>query len=102
MYTKYSYEEYYEPCLRYYCRRYGIKQHSYLYQECYEAGMLGYWYSMARCCIIVDLNDMKRVKAYLWKVTKGCVIAAMVVAYDSRNLCRVNGFKEISVDSYKV
>ncbi len=84
LYLKYSYEEYLLPCFKYYCRRYEIRQGGYLYQECFDASMLGYMYSICRCGIVADRNDVKHIRVYIWKVTGKYIIAAMVIAYDGK------------------
>lgn len=102
MYSKYPFEEYFIPYFRKLCYRYTISKNSYLYQECYDAGMLAYMYSICRCSIMHDKENTEHMKAYIWLLIKIYVIAALVTANDSKKLCEANGFKQMDCDDYRV
>lgn len=103
MYKKYSYEEYFLPYFKRLCVRHKVRKHAYLYQECLDAGMLAYMYSICRCSVMEDRDDTEHVKAYIWKIVKIYFTAAMVIADDSGNLCRENGFRQVKAgEDYRV
>lgn len=103
MFGKYSLEEYFYPYFKRLCYKYNVRRNAYLYQECYDAGMLAYVYSIYRCSIMKDRDNLQHVKAYIWKIVKIYFIAAMVISDDSRNLCKENGFKQVNCnEDYRI
>lgn len=96
MFKKYSLGEYFEPYFKRLCYKYGVRRNDYLYQECYDAGMLAYVYSIYRCSIMKDKDNSQHVKAYIWKIVKIYFVAAMVISNDSENLCKENGFRQVN------
>jgi hypothetical protein len=74
--------------------RYRILPSQALYDDCYDAGMLAYLYSIARCAYMGYSN----VEAYITKMIRIYVNCALVIYQDSKNLCRENNFKELHID----
>ena len=103
MFKKYSYKEYFQPYFKHLCYKYNVRRNAYLYQECFDAGMLAYMYSIYRCSIMKDRDNSQHIKAYIWKIVKIYFIAAMVISNDSGNLCKANGFKQVNCnEDYRV
>ena len=94
-YHRYPFEEYGEPSIKKQLSRYRVFSHQARYQDCYDAGMLAYLFSIHRCAYM----GFENVKAYINKMIQIYVICALVVYDDARNLCRANGFKEVRIDA---
>lgn len=71
-----------------------IRENDYKYAECFDAGMLAYFYSLNRCVVIKCVN----VEAYMKKVIRIYVKCALVICNEGRNICEEHGFKLISLD----
>ena len=102
MYLHYPFETVCEPYMKWLCVRYRIRQHAYLYQECFDAVMLAYMYSICRCSLLPDRDNAEHVKEYIKKLMKIYVIAAITISNDSQNLCIENGFRQVNCDDYRV
>lgn len=96
MYKQYSYNEYLQPYFKHLCYIYRIRENAYLYQECLDAAMLAYMYSICRCSILKDRDNSEHVKAYIWKMVKIYFVAAIVISNDSGILCKENGFRQVN------
>lgn len=98
----YDYKIYFEDNFFRVCRYYYVKRNSYQYQECYDACMTAYLYSMYHCAISTKKDKEEYIMAYTRKLMKIYAIAALTISNESRNICKYNGFRRISVDSYEV
>lgn len=65
------------------------------YDDCYEAGMLAYLYSMHRCAAL----NCDYTVPYIRKMVRIYVLCALIVYRDAHNLCRANGFREVQLDA---
>lgn len=65
------------------------------YDDCYEAGMLAYLYSIHRCAAMGCDYTVR----YIRKMVRIYMICALVVYHDVKNLCQTNGFHEIRLDA---
>jgi len=65
------------------------------YDDCYDAGMLAYLYSVHRCAYMGYSN----VEGYITKMIRIFLICALVSFQDSKNLCIENGFREVRLDA---
>lgn len=65
------------------------------YDDCYEAGMVAYLYSVHRCAAL----DCDYTIPYIRKMIRIYVLCALVIADDGRNLCRANGLRQIHLDA---
>lgn len=63
--------------------------------DCYEAGMLAYLYSIHRCAAMGCDYTVR----YIRKMVRIYMICALVVYHDVKNLCQTNGFHEIQLDA---
>lgn len=95
-YNQYPFEEYGEPSIQRQLRCYRIFSDQARYQDCYDAGMLAYLFSIHRCAYL----GVENVRAYINKMIRIYVICALVIYDDARNLCKVNGFKEVRLDAW--
>ena len=66
-----------------------------LYDDCYDAGMLAYLYSIHRCAFM----NYEHTIAYIRKMIRIYIICAIVVYFDARNICKANGFREVRLDA---
>jgi len=94
-YHRYPFEEYGEPSIKKQLNSYRVFSHQARYQDCYDAGMLAYLFSIHRCAYM----GFENVKAYINKMIRIYVICALVIHDDARNLCKTNGFQEIRIDA---
>ena len=65
-------------------QRWHICPHHHLYDDCYDAGMLAYLYSIHRCAMM----EYQHVAQYIAKMVRIFVICALNVGRDAENLCR--------------
>ena len=94
-YHRYSFEEYGEPSIQKQLSNYRIFSHQARYQDCYDAGMLAYLFSIHRCAYM----GIENVRAYINKMIRIYVVCALVIYDDVRNLCKANDFKEVRIDA---
>ena len=94
MYERYPYEEYGDKIAKIILRKRGIYDNSLAYQECYDAAITAYLYSMHRCAIASGVS----VRAYIYKMIGIYVNAALVIYDDSKNICMENNLQKIAID----
>lgn len=68
-------------------------QHS-LYDDCYDAGMLAYLYSIHRCAMM----EYRHVNQYIAKMVRVFVVCALNAGRDAEALCRENNLRLCSLD----
>jgi len=91
----YPFEEYADRYIKkqlFICKVY--KAHSH-YDDCYDAGMMAYLYSIHRCAEMT----YSHVEPYIKKLIRIYIICAIVIHNDSKNLCKSNNFSEVRLDS---
>ena len=94
-YSRYHFEEYGELPIKRQLSNYRIFSHQARYQDCYDAGMLAYLFSIHRCAYM----GVENVRAYINKMIRIYVVCALVIYDDARNLCKANDFKEVRIDA---
>ena len=94
-YLRYPFEEYGEPSIKRQLSSYRIFTHQARYQDCYDAGMMAYLFSIHRCAYM----GVENVRAYINKMIRIYIICALVIYDDAGNLCRINGFREVRIDA---
>lgn len=99
LFLKYPYEQYCEKYFYKLCRVYKIGKQKYEYQECYDACQLAYMYSIYRCSVSNNCFCDWYVDAYIKKMMKIYFIAAIVICDDAKNICKENGFLQITADA---
>ena len=91
----YPFEECAEIFIRRALRRHGIYPSHGVYDDCYDAGMMAYLYSIHRCAAMKYTHT----QAYIKKMIRVYIICAIVIYYEAKNLCRTNGLREIRLDA---
>lgn len=102
LYKEYSYEEYFQVNFLRVCRYYRVRKNSYQYQECYDAAMTAYLYSLYHCAVSAKKEEAGYVVAYIRKLMKIYVIAALTISDEANNICRIHKFRRIDSDNYQV
>lgn len=102
LYKKYDYEECFQFNFLRVCRYYQVRKNSYQYQECYDACMTAYLYSLYHCAISAKKDETGYVVAYIRKLMKIYTIAALTISDESNNICRIHKFRRIDSDNYQV
>lgn len=64
------------------------------YDDCYEAGMVAYLYSIHRCAAL----NCDYTIPYIQKMIRIYILCALVIADDLRNICRSNSLRPIHID----
>ena len=96
LYREYPYEDY-EGIIRRKLGYWKIRESDLAYQECYDAAMVEYMYSIARCA----LADLKHVRYYILKMIRIGIVVGLVLHDDAKNLCRENNLKPAYIDGEK-
>ena len=65
------------------------------YDDCYDAGMIAYLYSVHRCAFM----KYNHTEAYIKKMIRIYIICALVIYNETYNICKENGFQEIRLDA---
>lgn len=91
---KYPFEQVAARAIRVKIAGFGISRGKGEYDDCYDAGMLAYLYTMHRCAAL----NCDYVIPYLLKMIRIYIRCALVIYRDSHNICRVNNLKECNID----
>lgn len=94
MFEEHPFDERVEKIISRVLKSRGVFQHRLAYQECYDAAMTAYMYSIHQCAIKIGSSVM----GYIYKMTKIYVNAALVVYDDAKNICRENNFRNIPIN----
>lgn len=84
----------YEKIIRSIIQKHNIRNNSYEYDECFDAGMMAYIYSLNRCAFI----NCNYIDAYIKKVIHIYIKCAIVISNDGKNICIENGFRLIRLN----
>ncbi len=76
-------------------RHFQLRSRQAEYEDCYEAGMLAYLYSIHRCAVL----ECSYTVPYIRKMVRIYVNCALVVYHDTRELCRKNQLSEVRLDA---
>ena len=94
-YEKFPFDHYAEPHIKRNLRVNKIWEHNLAYQECYEAGILAYMYSISRCVY----SKIENVEGYIRKMIRISFVWGIIIFDEGRNICSQNGFSRVHVDS---
>ena len=94
-YEKFPFELCAEPYIKRYLRANKIWENSLAYQECFEAGILAYMYSISRCVC----NRIDNVEGYIRKMIPISFVWGITVYDETRAICCHNGFSRVQLDS---
>jgi len=92
---KYPFEKYGEKIIKNQLRYMKISQTHISYDECYDAGMMAYLYSVYRCAV----KSYENVVAYIKKLVRIFITCALNIYCDTKKICRQNGFSEVRLDN---
>jgi len=92
---QYPFKECAESFIRRVLYDFNIYSSNAMYDDCYDAGMVAYLYSIHRCAAMKYANT----QAYIKKMIRIYVICAIAVYKETNNLCKMNGFGEIRFDA---
>lgn len=81
-------------CLRRQLQRLHIYPSQAWYDDCYDAGMMAYLYTIHRCAYM----GYSYVEAYMTKIIRIYLRCAVIVFRDTQNLCRDNNLQELNLD----
>lgn len=95
LYQRYPYDIYGELEMKKRLRINRIRERQIEYQECCDAGIIAYMYSIHRCA----LKDYQYVKAYIRKMISIAIIEGINIAREDKHLCDANGLQQIPLDS---
>lgn len=83
-------------CLRKQLRRLHIYPSQARYDDCYDAGMMAYLYTIHRCAYM----GYSHVEAYMAKMIRIYLLCAAIAFRDTQNLCRENNLQELNLDQF--
>lgn len=99
LFDKWSFEMIAHKKILWQLQRSGIYPGNRLYDDCYDAGMLAYLYTIHRCALM----DYQHVEAYLWKLIRIFINCAIVVgkrnyptSYNDQWICTSSGEEQSS------
>ena len=92
-FTKFPYELYGERAIKKRLGWFGIHKNKAMYDDCFDAGVMAYMYSIHRC----GASGYDYFLPYLYKMIRIYILCALIIYNDSRNICKINGFNEINI-----
>ena len=94
-YKRYPFEDFAERVIKYRLRKSEIYPSQARYDDCYDACVLAYLYSIHRCAYL----GVDYVNAYMRKMINIYMFCALVIYDDVKNLCKANNFSTVYVDA---
>lgn len=94
LYGKYPFEICGEPYIRYLLTFFRIRASMAAYQDCYDAALDAYLFSIHRCA----LCGYTGVQGYIRKLVPIAVKCALVLSDEGKIICSENGFKRVFLD----
>ncbi|MCI8852991.1 MAG: hypothetical protein HFI32_05735 [Lachnospiraceae bacterium] len=94
LYQKYPFETYGDPLIRKCLCKWGIQEHHLAFQDCYDAAIETYLYSIHRCA----LCGYEYVEYYIKKMIPFAVIWGLNIHNEGRNICREHHFRQVELD----
>lgn len=91
---QWPFETYADRRIKNQLRWWRIYPQHHLYDDCYDAGMLAYFYSIHRCAMM----EYQHVHQYIAKMVRIFVICALNVGREAENLCRENDLRLCHMD----
>lgn len=92
---RWSFEKHAHKRILWVLSRMGISPAHHLYQECYDAGMIAYLYTIHRCAYM----NYTHVEAYLLKMIPIMVRSALIVGGEVDQICMFNGYREYRLEA---
>ena len=94
LYEKYPFEIYGSPYLSKMLKTYGVRQNEVAFAECYEAGMLGYIYSIHRCAY----KGYTHTENYIKFMLRCCIKMGLVLANKERYAMKSENYEMVYLD----
>lgn len=91
---RWPFDAYADRRIRSQLRWWRIHPQHHLYDDCYDAGMLAYLYSIHRCAMM----EYQHVNRYIAKLVRVFVICALNTGRETENLCRKNDLRQCCLD----
>lgn len=93
-FIQYPFEQFGERAIKQKLKRFGIHKNKAMYDDCYDAGVMAYMYSIHRC----GASGYDYFIPYLYKMIRIYILCALIIYNDSYNICRINNMKQICVN----
>ena len=97
-FERYPFEQFGEPQIKRELIRHSIFKNRAEYDDCYDAGMLAYLYSIHRCAA----KGCHYVSFYVQKMIRIYVQCARVVYRDAHNICKLYHFREVNAERSRI
>lgn len=94
LYNLYPFDVYGDPYLKAKLKDYGIRKSDLAFDECYDAAMIGYIYSIHRCAYM----KYAHIENYIKFMIRCCIKIGVVLAYKERYAMSNNNFKIVYLD----
>lgn len=94
LYEAYPFDKIAMPVVQKKMNDWKIKSNDMAYQECFDAAMLCYMYSIARCA----LCNYENVRGYISKMMSIGIILALGCLDETTLICVENGFQRVWLD----
>lgn len=93
-FARYPFDSYAEGAIKRRLGRLGIYKNKAMYDDCYDAGVMAYMYSIHRC----GASGYDYFLPYMYKMIRIYILCALIIYNDSKNICKINGMKQICID----
>lgn len=93
-FMQYPFDEYGERAIKRRLGWFGIHKNKAMYDDCYDAGVMAYMYSIHRC----GSSGYNYFLPYFYKMIRIYILCALIIYNDSKNICKINGMKQIYID----
>ena len=93
-FLQYPFEQFGESAIKQKLKRFGIHKNKAMYDDCYDAGVMAYMYSIHRCGAL----GYDYFIPYLYKMIRIYILCALIIYNDSYNICRINNMKQIYIN----
>lgn len=90
LYELYPYEDYVDRCFNKMVRRFELRKNNELYRECYDVAIKAYIYTICRCSLKEDSEDL--IRAYLYKMMRIYIICIFNIYYGEKKKIREYAF----------
>ncbi|MBR2883719.1 MAG: hypothetical protein IKB93_02905 [Clostridia bacterium] len=93
-FIQYPFEQFGERAIKQKLKHFGICKNKAMYDDCYDAGVMAYMYSIHRC----GASGYDYFIPYLYKMIRIYIMCALIIYNDSYNICRINNMKQICIN----
>ena len=93
-FVQYPFDKFGERAIKRRLGWFGIHKNKAMYDDCYDAGVMAYMYSIHRC----GACGYDYFLPYMYKMIRIYILCALIIYNDSKNICKINGMKQICID----